>query len=155
MSVDEGEEEDLAQRHQQHPYQLTLRYRERFLVAQQLADSRMQYWERFKNEERDFFEHQQHQEREDKVEEEVADAVFNYHGNENNAEQQEELDNVPFVVVDDDNLSEQNILGENGEEEEAELEQLLTEEETTVYCLNLPVIEMAANNHQPNQMAMD
>jgi hypothetical protein len=28
---------------------------------------------------------------------------------------------------------------------------LLAEEETTIYCLNLPVIEMAANNHWPNR----
>jgi hypothetical protein len=48
-----------------------------------LADCRMQYWEHFKNEERNFFEHQQHQEREDKVEEEAADEVIHYHDNEN------------------------------------------------------------------------
>jgi hypothetical protein len=62
------------------------------------------------------------------VEEEAADTVFNYHNNENNAEQQEELDNAPFVEDDANDLCEQNILGENGEEEEVEVEQLLAEE---------------------------
>jgi hypothetical protein len=64
-----------------------------------------------------------------------------------NSEQQEELDNVPFVEDGDNDLYEQNILGENGEEEEVEVEELLVEEGTMVYCLNLPVIEMADNNH--------
>jgi hypothetical protein len=61
----------------------------------------------------DFFEHQQHQEREEEAEEEVADAVSDNYGNENNAEKQEELDNVPLKKDDDNDLYQQNILGEN------------------------------------------
>jgi len=110
----------------------------------------MQYWEHFKNEEWDFVKCQQHQEREDEVEEEVADEVLDYYGNENNAGQHEEADNVPLVEDDDNDLYQQKILGENGEKGEVEVERLLAEEETTVYFLNLPVVDTAANNHRPN-----
>jgi hypothetical protein len=85
------------------------------------------------------------------VEEEVADEVRDYYGNKNNAEQQEEFDNVPLVEDDGNDLYQLKNLGENGEEEDVEVERFLAGEETTVYCLNLPVVEMAANNYQPNQ----
>jgi hypothetical protein len=67
------------------------------------------------------------------VEEEVADEVLDYYGNENNAGQHKEADNVPLVEDDDNDLYQQKILGENGEKGEMEVERFLAEEETTVY----------------------
>ena len=68
MLVDE-EAEEVEQAQQPQPYQLTPRYQERFHHAQQqlepwLADCRVRYWECFENEERAFFEQQQHLEEE-------------------------------------------------------------------------------------------
>ena len=79
LEDEEAEEEYEAQQHQLKLYQLTPHYIEWILVAQQqlepwLADCHVRYWERFENKERDFFEHQQHQELEDEVEiEEILD----------------------------------------------------------------------------------
>jgi hypothetical protein len=68
MLVDE-EEEEVDQAQQPQPYQLMPCYIERLHLAQQqlepwLADCRVRYWECFENEERAFFEQQQHLEEE-------------------------------------------------------------------------------------------